>query len=442
MKIVNNASQMAKLTPITSLPALSALVLLLHCVLAHGTILAQRSTQVTGTVDVGGAIDDNPFVDRTGLSQVTSRDFGWALTAYPNIGIVSSTARSKLVLDYTFGLEQYESTLDLKSESHRVGARYEADLNARWRFHVDDSYTRSPDFTSFLAFRGVILTPQGILFDFAPAVLRREGFQNSADLGFDWAGSSRSSLSFDVRHSYRQYDQVPGFDSYSNYQTYGARAEFKNRTSARTAWTVGYNVNQFTFDRYDSARNHDLSLGIERELSSSVSVHLKAGPSYAQALQVRNTSQIVVTGTNATEREALRESFLGYNVDFGIRKSSARTTVGLFYRRDNGMNSGIGSVSTAHTLGLDFSRKLGRRLTTRLTAIGYDYAHQFDNPYDQRGIATTLQVDFVFTRYSALTFGGSYQTQESGYVYSDLERRRLFFSIRFFFYDFFKRTAG
>ena len=439
MNMAKWVTQMAQ--PRRVLTASSVLVLLLLVVLAPGTILAQRTSQLTGTVDLGGAIDDNPYVNRGGLSEVVTRDFSWALTAYPSVGIISSTATSKFTLDYTFGFEQYQSTLDLRSESHRVSGQYEADLNAKWRLRLSDSYTRSPDFTSFLAFRGLTLTPQGILFDFAPVAVRRDGFQNNADLGFDWARSSHSSFSFDVRHSYRQYDDVPGFSSFSDGQTYGARAEFKHKTSARMAWTVGYDVNQFNFDDFEDARNQDVILGVEREVRPSVMVHLKAGPSYAEALPGRAVSNVIVTGANGAERE-VSESFLGYNVDFGISQSTPSTTFGLFFRRDNGMTSGIGSVSTAHTLGVDFSRRLGRRLTAKLTTMGYDYTSRFDSPYDYRGITSTLQFEFVLTRYAALTLGGSYHTQESDYVFSDLERRRLFFSLRLSLSDLFKRTVG
>lgn len=424
------AKQMAQRRRVTALTASSALVLLLLVVLAPGTILAQRTTQVTGTVDVGGAIDDNPFVDRGGLTQVTSRDFSWALTAYPSIGIISSTAQSKVTLDYTFGFEQYQSTLDLNSKSHRVSGRYEADLSARWRLRLSDSYTRSPDFSSFLAFRGLTLTPQGILFDYAPTAIRRDGYQNSADLGFDWARSTHSSLSFGVHHLYRQYEDLPGFNSYSDGQTYGARAEFKKKTSAQVGWTVGYNVDQFSFDHFGAARNHDLLLGVEHQVRPSVSVRLKAGPSYAQALPGGDVSEVP------------GKSYLGYNVDCGVTRSSPSTTIGLFYRRNNGISSGIGSVSTAHTLGFDLSRRLGRRFAAKLTTMGYDYSGQLDNPFDHRGITSTLQFDFILTRYSALTLGGSYHTQESEYLYSDLERRRLFFTLRFSLTDLFKRTAG
>jgi len=79
---------------------------------------AERKNELTGVVDIGGSIDDNPFVDQGGLSQVRTQDYGWAVDVYPTIGIVSSTPESRFSLDYSFGYERYESTLDLTSESH------------------------------------------------------------------------------------------------------------------------------------------------------------------------------------------------------------------------------------------------------------------------------------------------------------------------------------
>lgn len=392
---------------------------------------AQRRNHFGASIELVGAADDNPSMTRNRLNQILDRKYAFSWSAYPSVNVQSDTTRSSFSLDYTFGYERYESKLDIESLSHMVGADYQVNLSERWKLSLGDSYTRSPDFTGFLAFRGVAFTPEGIIYDYEPIAVRRDGFQNSARFSAEYATSERSSLTFRANHSYRDYEDVPGFNHYlDTHHRYSGGAEFRRKLSERTSWVAGYNGDYYNFEQYHEARTHDAFLGIDHQLRPSLSVSLRGGPSYADPSAPSGGGSVVV-GPGGTELEVRLKSYAGYNLEAALTKVAPRTNVSLFARRSNGSNAGIGSISTNYLAGVSLSQILARKVTAKFSVIGYDYKGRLDNPFKSRGLSSTVSLEFLLSRFSSLSVGANYHDQDSDRWYNS-DRRRIYVALRFF----------
>jgi len=396
-------------------------------------LFGQRSNRITGSAEIVSGVDDNPFLGRSGFSTLGPQEITKAFRFYPEVRFLSEHKTSNFQFDYALGLEYYESDNPLLSTSHRATAQYETKLNQRLLLRMRDTFSRSPDFMGFMAFRGVSFTPQGILYDYAPAALRRNGFHNNAAFTLEVDTSQHSSLAITLRHSRRSFDDLPNFRTYTTqYESLNGSTEFRRKVSERTSWLAEYSVNHYQFKQYEDARNHDLMVGLEHELRPSLRISVKGGPSYTEALRAPANSTVIVIGPDGVERNVVLRPYTGYNFEFSISRSVASGNVRLFARRDNALAVGIASVSRSLTAGVDVSRDITRRFSTRFTVVGYDYMGELDNPTRHRGLSSALRLTFGLGRYSALAFGATYQIQDSNTVFYDMERRSAFVALRFF----------
>jgi hypothetical protein len=383
---------------------------------------AQRNNTVGTSVSLIGSVDDNPQV--SGIRTVTDleRDFRMVYGVYPSIWLNSLGRASRLELKYDFGLNRVDSDLNLNSESHGASGFFETRLGRRANLSIANSFRKSPDFTTFNFFRGIVFTPDGVFFDFETVALRRDSYENTATVNVDYQTGARSYLEFGFGHSLGRFDEDPFFQQrLADQDRFLGSFHFRREMSRQTSWNVGYRAAHYDFRReFSDGRTHDMSVGLRHLLSPTVRLNASAGPSYTESLGG--------DGFN---------SFLGYHADFSVSKSFEDEVVTLSYRRENGTSVGIGSLSKAQRLGFGVTHSLGRDSTLKFGLSLYETQRIFDNPFETRGVDASLVWSYLLTQNVAISAGGSYRAQE-GNDFLDFDRRRVFISLRFQAPDFWR----
>jgi hypothetical protein len=398
----------------------SIVLLLLVLLSAAPALQAERKNTLSLDVNAVGAADDNPRVSGIYFNPAADRKFAGTWGLYPSLAVSSQGLRSLLTLSYGLGVNRVGSDLDLNSESHSAGVNFQADLSRKVKLKISESFVLSPDFTSFNLFRGIFFTPEGVFFDYDQVALRRKSYMNSAALGLAYEIDTRSSLSVDVRHSLRDYQEDPRFIRYlSSQNRFNAGVRYTRNLDERTSWDVGYSASQYLFRNYGNTRSHEVQLGLLRELRPSVRLRLAGGPSYVEPT---SEGAVVVPWRN-------QGSYMGWSADGSLSKVFRTNQLTFFYRRGSGISSGLGSISDSQTAGLNFAQMLGRKVRFSSAVSAYEHEGRLDNPYDSRGFNGTAVLNFLVRNDVSVDVGGSYYSQR-GHQYYDLDRRRVFVSLR------------
>lgn len=383
---------------------------------------AQRQNTVGTSVSLIGSVDDNPQVSGIRSVAELERDFRMVYGVYPSIWLHSLGRGSSLELKYDFGLNQVDSELDLDSQSHGASAFFETRLGRRANLSIANDFRKSPDFTTFNFFRGIVFSPEGAFFDFETVALRRDSYENTATVNVDYQTGSKSYLEFGFGHSLGRFDEDPFFQQrLADQDRFLGSIHYRREMSRQTSWNLGYRAAHFDFRReFSDGRTHDMSLGLRHLLSPTVRLIASAGPSYTESLGG--------DGFN---------DFLGYHADFSVSKSFEDDEVTLSYRRQNGASVGIGSLSKTQRLGFGVTHSLGRDSTLKFGLSLYETERIFDNPFDTRGLDASLVWSYLLTPNVSVSVGGNYRAQE-GNDFLDFDRRRVFTSLRFQLPDFWR----
>ena len=339
-------------------------------------------------------LDSNPQVNNLGFFGSQSGDLSNGYGLYPSVFLNSTGLQSNLQLSYAFGLNQNNSNLDLGSESHSFSGALDTALTRNLTLTISESFTRSSNFTTFNILSGIALTPQGLVFDFNTIALRQNSYANSTSLALNYTLSPRSSLSFGVGHSIRNFEENPFFQNSLSDQTgFNGNIAYSRELNQRTGLNLTYSVSQNNFREFEEARTQNATVGLSRQVSPSVSIDLSGGPSYVRSQE-----------TNS--------DFLGYNASFHVEKAFEENLISLAYNHQTGTSTGLGSVSDTDTLALNFSRPLGRKTNISANLSLYQTSARLDNPVELRGGTASILLGFLLSRNLTLNVTGTYQRQQ------------------------------
>jgi len=236
---------------------------------------AERIYTVGTAVNAIASLDSNPRINSSGFSPSIQGGFFTLYGLYPSISFNSSGSQSNVKLSYAFGLNRSPSEQGLRSESHSFSGGFNTSLTQNFDLSFSDSFRRSTDFTTFNVFRGIILTPEGLLFDFDTIALLDNTYTNDARLALNYALGSHSSLSFGAGHTFLHFEQSPEVSSRLSNQTgLHGNVAYNQTLNDRTGWNLSYSVSQRDFNEFEKTLTHNIGLGLSRQLSPTVSLSL------------------------------------------------------------------------------------------------------------------------------------------------------------------------
>ncbi len=373
---------------------------------------AERIYTVGTAINAVASLDSNPAGNSLGLSPSVNGGYRTLYGLYPSISFNSSGLRSNVQLSYAFGLNRSPSGQGLRSESHSFSGGFNTSLTQNFDLSFSNSFTRSSDFTTFNVFRGIILTPEGLLFDFDTIALLENTYANDARLALNYALGSHSSLSFGAGHSFLHFEQSPDVSGRLSNQTgFHGNVAYSQTLSDRTGWNLSYSASQRDFDEFQRTLTHNTGLGLSRQLSPTVSLSLSGGPSYLQSVDTQADS-------------------LGYNASVRISKAFEKNLISLYYNHLNGTSTGVGSVSNTDTIAFNFSQTLGRKVNIQTNLSVYETTAVLDNPVETRGGLASVLLSFLMNDNWALNLGATYRTQDETNL-SDGEQKRVYVSLSF-----------
>jgi len=395
-------------------------VLFILIILTHFVAPASASRIYTfrSTVDFESGMDDNPQVNGLGFLPSAGKAFTLVYGIYPSIFMNSTGPESEWHFAYATAINQVGgSDLDLNSRSQTFEGNINAALTRNLKMRFSELYVRSPDFMTFNLSRGIVSMPEGFLPRSDLVALRRNSHFNAASIGFDYTLSPAATLSAAFGHEIRNYEKNPLFArQLSDQNVFRENLLYLRKINNRTAWNVGYSVYRYDFREFNSALTQNLEFGLSRQISKSFSASLSAGPCYIKSLNSKS-------------------NFAGYNASLTVTKSFENDEVSVAYHHRTGTSVGIGSVSDIQDLGLSYSRVLGRRIKLNGAVSLYDASQRLDNPAESRGISVSVILNFLLNRHWAFNLGGSHQKQEGTNIFN-LERTRMFISMRFMLPEF------
>jgi len=383
-----------------------------------GSLNAERVNTVNASVNLVASADTNPQLDTAGSVPLPPQgDFFFTYGVYPSIALNSTGPNSNLGLSYSFGFNRVDAQEKLDTRSHTFGGEVDAQVTQHLQLRILESFTRTSDLRTFNLFRGILVTPEGVFYDFETIALNQDYYQNRVSMGLDYTVNPHSSLSFGLAHSLQRYQEnLPSATNLSDQDGLNGNLGYTHTMGPRSRWNVGYSVSLFDFQEFESARTHYVNIGFSHQVRPSVSLSMGTGPSYTEAI----------------DRQSSYLSFK--NASFTLSKSLENNLVSFSYSFQSGTSTGVGSVSDAQTFRFDFNRPLGRRTSVSANVTLYETEGRLDNPVDNLGWSTSLVFDFLLYNRWALGVGGSYQDQEEnrqGTDTIDVVRRRVFVSLRF-----------
>lgn len=377
-------------------------------------LCAERLYTVSTNFDLVASLDDNPQVSGLTLTNLGFKSaFLPVYASYSTITLDSVGRRGEFRASYSFGLNRIDnSPLDLSYESHNFQSGLTANLTRNLDLGLQESFTHSPDFATSNLLRGILFTEQGAFFDFETIALRRKSYANTASMNLDYRFNPNSSLTVGLNHYLRNFEKSDLSQSgLADQSGLNGIARYVSRINGRTSWNLGYSLSQFRFQEFEDVRTHYLALGLERQITPTVTLSLSFGPSY-------------------TEVMSSQSDFLNYrNGSLSIVKTFEDNLLMIAYSRRGGTAAGIGSVSDVQTASLNFSQAVGRRTRLVSNISLYDTQSRLNNPLETRGLSVSQAVNLSLTDQWTLVLGGSYQTQD-GNEFLDLERRQVFVSLR------------
>jgi len=382
------------------------------------SVLAERKSSLSGKVDFLGAVDSNPAIEGNQTVN-TGQGTGFTYSLFPSLSFSSTGPSSQLQFHYGLGVNRFDSRSELNHESHRLGAQFVAQLTSRLSMSLLDTFRKSPDFSAASIFSGIGFDPtRGFFLDFDTVAVRRDSTANSAVLKFDYTLNPHSSLSFGGGHSFRVFEDAPGFQNgFSDQNRFDAFVRYNRQLSAKTSWSAGIASYHYDFKDFENVRTFEASFGLSHELSPRLSLNIGVGPSFVDALQGGDDN-------------------FGYNLKASLSKTLDRDTISIRYNRRSGASSGVGSVSNTHHLSLQYRRIWGR-LALDANVSAYDTSRLVDNPVSTQGYSAGLTASWAISEHWAISLGGSLLDQ-AGDSDLGLQRNRVFVSMRYNLPDFWR----
>ncbi len=402
------------------------MVVLSCCVSA---IMAERIDTVNGNVRIVAAADDRPSVGLLGIN-FNQLGGGYRLSwgVYPALGWTSEGQNSSFNLGYAFGFNRVENARltetqqDLTSESHAANLGW----NLRTKnvaFSFSDQFRRSPDFATFDLFQGILFTPEGMFFNYETITVQRNSYANTASLGLDFRVSERAHLNIRAGHSLREYEKSDLLDrQLPNQQRFQGEIGFNWASTSQTSINMGYRggYNQFQSGLYNDSISHSLYWGISHSFTPTVQMSAQVGPSYGRQ-----------SGSN--------RDYWGYNTSVSVSKQLEREFISIYFNHLNAGSTGVGSVSKTDYLGFGLSHVFGQHLGASLGVTLFKTKGVLDNPYDVKGVNSSVNLSWFLGQRISLILGASYQNQKASDVFAQtspnnrylLDRRRIFATLQF-----------
>ncbi len=383
-----------------------------------GALNAERVHTVNASVNLVASADTNPQLDTAGSVPLPPQgDFFFTYGVYPSIALNSTGPNSNLGLSYSFGFNRVDAQEKLDTQSHTFGGEVDAQVTQHLQLRILESFTRTSDLRTFNLFRGILVTPEGVFYDFETIALNQDYYQNRVSMGLDYTVNPHSSLSFGLAHSLQRYQgNLPSATNLSDQDGLNGNLGYTHTMGPRSRWNVDYSVSLYEFQEFENARTHHVNVGFSHQFTPTVSLRLGTGPSY-------------------TEASDQQSSFFSFkNGSLTLSKSFENNLLSFSYSLQSGTSTGIGSISDTQTFRFDFSRPLGRRTSISANVTLYDTEARLDNPVENQGLSTSLVCNFLLHDYWFLVVGASYQDQQEnqqGLGTIDTERKRVFVSLRF-----------
>ena len=368
-----------------------------------------------GSIDLPLGIDDNPAL---GMLQTRDRSFKFVYGFAPSVVMRSRGEFLNYQLSYATGFDRVQgSNLDLNSQSQVFEGNASAALTPKLKVRVSESYIRSPDFTAFNLLRGNVSPPEGAFPRSDIVALRRNSYSNAAAVSLDYTLDPRSGLSVGFGHFLRKFERNSVVDNqFLDQDVSSGNVQYTRKINRRTSWNFGYSMYQYNFQVSGDARTHNANVGVEHQLSRTVSVSLVAGPSYTQFLKPSSGSS-------------------GYNTFANLTGSLEKDRLSLTYHRRNGANFGIGSLADTQDLSVNYFRSVGKRTSLNGAIMLYSARQRLEDRLENRGSSASLIFNFLASTHWALSLGCSYQRQNGADIF-DLQRKRVFGSIKFILPEF------
>jgi hypothetical protein len=409
--------------------------------LAANAVSAERLNRFGASIGFGGGIDSNPRVGTANFFYLSEQKYTPYYGMTPAFQFNSRGARSVFELDYSFGLNRYESDLDLHSESHRAGASFSVDVNSRLKLGFGSTFVHSPDFRTVTLFRENAFTPDALFGDPETIAVRRDSHAHTAAFSAEQIISPVSSLFVTAGHHLRRFDRIeellpvsqpilqngtttsePGivtpvpFEVLTNQNHLWATTRYQRQLDSRTFLSGGYSFYRFGFDDFPDTYNHNGEVGVTRIVNPTVSISAMGGPSHSRR---SNTDQ----GSS------------GFGGAFVVAKSFEEDRLSFSYNRRHAGTTGLSAVSNTQSAGVYHAKRLSRKAYLNSSVAVYQALPRNDDPIDIRGVSASAVLRFLLNPSWMLNFGGAYRSQK-GTDLVNVERHQVFVSLRVLLRDF------
>ena len=371
-------------------------------------MVAERNSSIGARVALFGGLTNFSSVKSTDRPDLNWKERLIYGAVYPSVQFKSEGAHSALELNYTFGLNRMKTDRDFDWKSHTAFAGFSTSLS-RWRVNLTESF----DFTDFTfnSLQGGAVTPlEDFRFLYAPLAERRSSLTNTASGTAEYEITEKSTVSFNVSHALRRYDD--GLLSHGGlsdqYRVY-ANVTYTRKTSAHSSWGLGYAAGFYGFKAFANAGSQAVNAVYSHSFSPTLTVHITAGPSHVQTLG---------------------KLFLGYNTSASLQKVVRSNTFTLHYARSNGDTSGYGSVSSIWQAGAGVHRRLGSRTSVLGDLSVFDTRSKYGYHYQMRGASAVASFGFDLNRAWSVNWGGEYHRYDQGSSLG-FSQTGIFFSLNF-----------
>jgi hypothetical protein len=373
----------------------------------------QRKYILGATIDLAGGLGALPNAS-TLASQAFQQGTSFSYEAYPSVELRSTGEHSTLKAVYAFGFTRTYSDLSFNSTSHVVSTTFSASLGPRWKFNFSDFFAMTSDFNTFNATRGGSSVPEGSRFLVYPTGGPSSQI-NSAQVQADYTLNERSTLSIVGSHLLQDYPNTSLLQgSFTDQQRTSGTITYARRTSEHTTWSLGYSSSYLTFRQSESARVQVLSVGYSREIRPGLTLRLKVGPSYVEAL-----------GSG--------RSYAAYDASVRLQKAVKSDTFSLYYAQNSGDASGLASISNTRSVGFSMDRLIGNtaNLYVDVSAVDTQSAiGAIGNSYRVRGVSAAANMGLRLSKALSIHWGGQYQRYDQQQSLPSSEQKRIFASLR------------
>jgi hypothetical protein len=371
--------------------------------LAAPPVFAQRGVIGIGATTSGG-VRNVPGIG----GQSSTMAFG---AVNPSITLSTGGPRTAFNAAYMFGLDRGGQNSTGNSYSHSVSMGLSKTLSPRWKAGLSGSHLTTSNPSVFFALVGIV--PERNLMVFSPVAVNLQTTNNSAQANLSYSRNERSSYSFSVTHSLRNYGSgVNGLGgTLSNQQSVGLQGILSQRSSERDTWTLNYGGEYQMFNSFGSTQTHGMSLGFSRALTPRVNLNVSAGAS-------------TVAGGGVAS------GYTTYNSSARLERSLPRNTMALYFSRDAGRSSGLGSVADTRRAGFNLGQTF-RTLTTFVDASVFDTQDRSVNANNVKGASFVASLGSPISRSMQLRVSTQFQRYNASSAVLGFTEKRIFLSLSY-----------